>query len=153
MKIKRIEHIAVAVEKLSAMHDLLENKLGLKLAYEEELPQYNTRIAMYPVGETYLEILESDAAGTEVSNWIAEHGESLFHICLEVDDIDSALDELRTKGVQLIDKIPRAGHADSRIAFLDPQSTNNILIELAEFPSAAGESGDKETATPAKHAH
>ena len=119
MKIKRIEHIAVAVNQLSSMREILENKLGLTLEYEENLPQYNTRIAMYRVGDTYIEILESNKKGTEVSNWIDQHGESLFHICLEVDDIDAALVELRQKDVRLIDETPRIGHANSRIAFLD----------------------------------
>jgi len=133
MKIKRIEHIAVAVNQLSSMREILENKLGLTLEYEENLPQYNTRIAMYPVGDTYIEILESNKKGTEVSNWIDQHGESLFHICLEVDDIDAALVELRQKDVRLIDETPRIGHANSRIAFLDPASTGNLLIELVEL--------------------
>ena len=133
MKIKRIEHIAVAVNQLSSMREILENKLGLTLEYEENLPQYNTRIAMYPVGDTYIEILESDKKGPEVSDWIDQHGESLFHICLEVDDIDAALTELRQKDVRLIDETPRIGHANSRIAFLDPASTGNLLIELVEL--------------------
>ena len=133
MKIKRIEHIAVAVKHLASMRDILENKLGLTLEYEENLPQYNTRIAMYPVGETYLEILESDKAGTEVSEWIEKHGESLFHICLEVDDIVGALAELKANGAKLIDEVPRIGHANARIAFLDPESTGHLLIELAEL--------------------
>ena len=137
MKIKRIEHIAVAVNQLSAMREILENKLGLTLEYEENLPQYNTRIAMYPVGDTYIEILESNKKGTEVSNWIDQHGESLFHICLEVDDIDAALVELRQKDVRLIDETPRIGHANSRIAFLDPASTGNLLIELVELAESA----------------
>ena len=110
-----------------------DSKLGLTLEYEENLPQYNTRIAMYPVGDTYIEILESDKKGTEVSDWIDQHGESLFHICLEVDDIDAALTELRQKDVRLIDETPRIGHANSRIAFLDPASTGNLLIELVEL--------------------
>ena len=134
MKIKRIEHIAVAVNQLSAMREILENKLGLTLEYEENLPQYNTRIAMYPVGDTYIEILESNKKGTEVSNWIDQHGESLFHICLEVEDIDSALIELKAKGIALIDDEPRIGHGGARIAFLNPASTCNVLIELAELP-------------------
>ena len=117
--------------------EILENKLGLTLEYEENLPQYNTRIAMYPVGDTYIEILESNKKGTEVSNWIDQHGESLFHICLEVDDIDAALTELRQKDVRLIDETPRIGHANSRIAFLDPASTGNLLIELVELAESA----------------
>ena len=137
MKIKRIEHIAVAVNQLSSMREILENKLGLTLEYEENLPQYNTRIAMYPVGDTYIEILESNKKGTEVSNWIDQHGESLFHICLEVDDIDAALVELRQKDVRLIDETPRIGHANSRISVRDPASTGNLLIDRVELAESA----------------
>ena len=65
----------------------------------------------------------------------ATRGEGLFHICLEVDHIEDALAELKQKGVALIDEKPRTGHANSRIAFIDPKSTGNVLIELVELPS------------------
>lgn len=134
MKIKRIEHIAIAVKSMAQTREIFEEKLGLKLEYEEYLPQYHTRLAMYPVGATYLELLESDRHDTETSRWIAERGEGLFHICFEVEAIDEALDELRGKGVKLIDEQPRIGHGNSRIAFIDPESTGNVLIELVELP-------------------
>jgi methylmalonyl-CoA/ethylmalonyl-CoA epimerase len=139
MKIKRIEHVAIAVKSLAKAREIFEDKLGLPLEYEEHLPQYNTRLAMLPVGQTYIELLESDRPDTETSKWIDGHGEGLFHICLEVEDIDSALAELKSKGVKLIDEKPRVGHANSRIAFLDPKSTNNVVIELVELaPGHAG---------------
>src|SRR4051794_6916046 len=99
MKIKRIEHIAIAVKDIDAMREVLEKKLGIEFEYEEYLPQHATRLAMFPVGQTYLELLESNKPDTGTSRWIAEHGEGLFHICLEVDDIDAAMAELRVKGV------------------------------------------------------
>ena len=133
MKIKRIEHIAIAVKNMAQSREIFEAKLGLNLEYEEYLPQYNTRLAMYPVGQTYIELLESDSDYTETARWITEHGEGLFHICLEVEDIEDALNELRQKGVKLIDEQPRIGHANSRIAFVDPKSTGNVLIELVEL--------------------
>ncbi len=135
MKVKRIEHIAIAVKSMKESRTLFESKLGFELEYEEHLPQYHTRLAMYPVGQTYIELLESDREGTETSRWIAEHGEGLFHICLEVEDIEGALTELRQKGLKLIDERPRIGHANSKIAFLDPKSTGNVLIELVELPA------------------
>jgi len=137
MKIKRIEHIAIAVKSMARTREVIEEKLGLALEYEEHLPQYHTRLAMYPVGQTYLELLESDTAESETSKWIATPGEGLFHICLEVDHIEDALAELKQKGVALIDEKPRTGHANSRIAFLDPKSTGNVLIELVELPSSS----------------
>jgi methylmalonyl-CoA/ethylmalonyl-CoA epimerase len=133
MKVKRIEHIAIAVKSMTEARSIFESKLGFELEYEEHLPQYHTRLAMYPVGQTYIELLESDREDTETSRWIAEHGEGLFHICLEVEDIEDALAELRHKGVKLIDEKPRVGHANSKIAFLDPASTGNVVIELVEL--------------------
>ncbi len=133
MKLKRVEHVAIAVKDMAKMQEIFENKLGINLEYEENFPQYNTKIAMYPIGDTYLEVLESNDPKTETSRWIEEHGEGLFHICLEVEDIDSALSELREKGVKLLDEVPRVGHGGARIAFLDPESTGNLLIELAEI--------------------
>ena len=137
MKVKRIEHIAIAVKSMATMREVMEEKLGLSLEYEEHLPQYHTRLAMYPIGQTYLELLEADSPESETAKWIATHGEGLFHICLEVDHIEDALAELKQKGVALIDEKPRTGHANSRIAFLDPKSTGNVLIELVELPSSS----------------
>jgi methylmalonyl-CoA/ethylmalonyl-CoA epimerase len=137
MKIKRIEHVAIAVKNMAQSRDVFETKLGLSLEYEEYLPQYNTRLAMYPVGQTYIELLNSDDDSTETARWIAEHGEGLFHICLEVEDIEDALLELKQKGMNLIDQQPRVGHANSRIAFIDPKSTGNVLIELLELPDSS----------------
>ena len=137
MKIKRIEHIAIAVKNIGAMRDILENKLGIAMEYEEHLPQHATSLAMFPVGETYLELLQSDKPGTGTSKWIAEHGEGLFHICLEVEDIDAAMVELRGKGVGFQTEAPMIGHGNCRIVFLDPKSTGNLVIELAEMPKGA----------------
>jgi methylmalonyl-CoA epimerase len=137
MKIKRIEHIAIAVKSMAKAREIFEDKLGLSLEYQEHLPQYSTSLAMYPVGETYIELLQSDRADSETSKWIEAHGEGLYHICLEVEDIEAALTELKAKGVKLIDEIPRIGHANTRIAFLDPNSTGNVTIELVEIPTPA----------------
>jgi methylmalonyl-CoA/ethylmalonyl-CoA epimerase len=132
MKIKRVEHIAIAVDSLKQSIDLLKNTFGLDLEYEEQVGQ--TRLAMLPVGETYIELLEGQSPESGVTKWIAEKGTGLFHICFEVEDIDGALAELKAKGVKLRDETPRIGHGGARIAFLDPASTGNVLIELAQLP-------------------
>lgn len=132
MKLKRVEHVAIAVHDMAESMKMLEKTLGLELEYEERIGP--TRLAMYPVGETYLELLQTDAPDSRIADWMKQHGQSLFHLCFEVDDIDAALDELRGKGVKLLDETPRTGHGGSRIAFLDPASTGGIVIELAELP-------------------
>ena len=133
MKIKRVEHIAIAVHNMAESMAMLKNTLGLELDYKETIN--STKLAMFPVGETSLELLEAESPTSPVADWIEERGQSLFHLCFEVEDIDAALDELRAKGVKLLDETPKAGHGGSRIAFLDPASTGDILIELAELPA------------------
>lgn len=133
MKIKRIEHVAVAVKNMQASVGLLEQAFGLKLEYEERIG--NVKLAMLPVGETYIELLDGVSRNSDIGAQIPEQGEGLFHICFEVEDIDGALAELREKGIKLIDQTPRIGHGGSRIAFIDPSATGNLLIELAELPA------------------
>ena len=135
MKVKRVEHVAIAVRSLADVMRIFQEKLGFGLEYEEDFPQYQTKIAMYPVGETYLELLEATGGDSDTGRWIAEKGEGLYHICLEVEDIEAALAELRAKGVGLLDERPRVGHGNTRIAFLDPRSTASVLIELVEVPA------------------
>ena len=95
MKIKRVEHIAIAVDSLRQSIDFLGKTFGLPLEYEEQIGQ--TRLAMLPVGETYLELLEGQGPESGVTKWMSEKGPGLFHICFEVEDIDGALAELRRR--------------------------------------------------------
>jgi len=131
MKIKRVEHIAIAVTAMQSSIDLMKNTFGIPLEYEEQIGE--TKLAMLPVGETYIELLEGQGPESGVTQWIGEKGPGLFHICFEVENIDEALAELKQKGVKLRDETPRIGHGGARIAFLDPASTGNVLIELAEL--------------------
>ena len=132
MKIKRIEHIAVAVADMDAMAKLLGDQFGLDLEYTED--RAATKIGMLPVGETYIELLQGVTAESGATKWLKEKGQSLFHICFEVEDIDAALAELKAKGTPLLNDEPIIGHANCRIAFIDPRATGNLLFELAEMP-------------------
>jgi len=134
MKIKRVEHIAIAVDSLRQSMDLMRNVLGIDVEYEEQIGQ--TRLAMLPVGETYIELLEGQGPESGVTRWIEQKGTGLYHICFEVEDIDGALAELTAKGVKIQAGSPRIGHGGATIAFLEPASTGGVLIELAQL--AAG---------------
>ncbi|MCC7346642.1 MAG: VOC family protein [Variibacter sp.] len=133
MKIKRVEHVAIAVKDIDRSMEMLEKIFDFNLDYREQIGL--TKLAMYPVGETFIELVQTTGPDTRIAKWIAEKGESIFHLCFEVDDIDGALAELKAKGVKLLDETPRTGHGGSRIAFLNPESTGNILIELAQLPA------------------
>ena len=132
MKIKRVEHIAIAVDSLHQSAAMWRDAFGISVEHEEQIGA--TRLVMLPVGGTYIELLESSAPDSGVSQWIREKGAGLFHICLEVEDIDGALGELKAKGIKLRDETPRIGHGGARIAFIDPASSGNVLIELVELP-------------------
>ena len=132
MKIKRVEHVAIAVRDMEESMTMLERTLGLEVEYEETIA--TTKLAMYPVGETYLELLQAEDKSSPVAEWIEERGQSLFHLCFEVEDIDAALAELKEKGVKLRNNTPIEGHGGSRIAFISATATGDILIELAELP-------------------
>ncbi len=131
MKIKRVEHVAIAVQNMAESMKMLEDTFGFEMELEETIG--TTNLAMYPVGETYIELLETANPDSAVGKWLAKKGQSLFHLCFEVDDIEAALDELRGKGVKLLDETPRSGHGGAKIAFINPESTGDILVELTEL--------------------
>tara|TARA_R110002110_G_C13131836_1_gene688892 strand:- start:203 stop:610 length:408 start_codon:yes stop_codon:yes gene_type:complete len=132
MKIKRLEHVAITVKDMDKARDTWVNVLGIGQEYEEQIGE--TKLAMLPVGQTYIELLEATGPDSPVNEWMDKAGESLWHLCFEVEDIDSAVIELKGKGVKLLNDEPKPGHGGSCIVFLDPASTGNVLIELAEIP-------------------
>ncbi len=133
MKIKRIEHVGVVVRDVEASRRLWEDCFGIKLGTVEE--NAIRRLALYPVGESMVELIAGTTADSRHAKLVAEGKGGLNHICFEVEDIDAALAELKAKGIPLLDEVPRIGHAGCRIAFIDPAATENCLIELAELPA------------------
>ena len=131
--IKKIDHIAVIVRSIEEALQAYEGALGLKLDNVKEVPEQAVRVAFLPVGESEIELVEPLTADSGVAKFLEKRGEGMHHICLEVDDIEAALQDLAAKGVRLIDKQPRQG-AHGRVAFLHPKSAHGVLIELVEKP-------------------
>ena len=135
MKIKRIEHVGIVVRDVDQSRKLWEDCLGIKLGEVETNPDRPVKLALYPVGESMVELIAGTTPDSRHARMVAEGKGGLNHICFEVEDIDEALAELKAKGVPLLDDKPRIGHAGCRIAFIDPAATENCLIELAELPN------------------
>ena len=135
MKIKRIEHVGVVVRDVEASRRLWEDCFGIRLSGSEAFADRPVRLALYPVGESMVELIAGTTPDSKHARMVAEGRGGLNHICFEVEDIDAALAELKQKGVPLRDEVPRLGHAGCRIAFIDPKATENCLIELAELPA------------------
>ena len=132
MKILKIDHLGIAVGSIAERKGLWTDLLGLLMAGLETIPEQKVTTAFFPVGESEIELLESSAPDGPIGKYLEKRGEGVHHIALRVEDLDAALEELKAKGVRLIDEKPRTGAGGARIAFLHPQATNGILVELCE---------------------
>ena len=132
MKISHIEHIGIAVRNLNEAIKFYEKTLGLKCYNIEEVKDQKVKTAFFMVGETKIELLESTENDGPIAKFIDKKGEGLHHLAFAVENIESSLNEIGEKGVQLIDKTPRKGAEGLEIAFLHPKSTLGVLTELCE---------------------
>jgi len=134
MKPTHIEHIGIAVKDLQQSIQFYENVLGLRCSAVEELTNEKVKTAIFLVGQTKVELLESTAPDGPIGKFIAKRGEGIHHVAFAVDNLPSVLEAVESKGVQLIDSEPRTGAEGLNIAFLHPKSTHGVLIELCEKP-------------------
>ena len=136
MKITRIHHVGIVVERLALAYRFWRDALGLPLVREAELPDQGVRAALLAAGESEIELLEPIRADTGVARFLEKRGEGLHHLCFEAADVDAALASLRARNVALLDERPRPGLA-GRIAFLHPRACHGVLVELATPPPEA----------------
>lgn len=129
---KRIDHIGIAVCSIEQSLRLYASGLGLLVERIEEVSAQKTKIAMLPVGEGRLELLESMEDDSPIARFLAKRGEGLHHVCFQVDDIAAELNQLKAAGVRLIDQEPRRGRGGSLVAFVHPESAAGVLIELSQ---------------------
>lgn len=135
MKPTHIEHIGIAVKDLNASIPYYENILGLKCYAIEEVKDQKVKTAFFMVGQTKIELLESTDPEGPIGKFLKKKGEGIHHIAFAVENIEKALEETAEKGVQLIDKTPRAGAEGMTIGFLHPKSTFGVLTEFCEDKS------------------
>ena len=129
---KKIDHIGVAVKKLEDSLSIFQDALGMNFSEIEEVPEQKVKVACLPFGESKIELLESTSPDGNIARFIEKRGEGIHHIAFEVDNLKAVLEDLKKKGIQLIDQEPRSGADGALIAFLHPKSTNGVLIELCE---------------------
>lgn len=128
--IRKIAHIGVAVKNVEVVEKLYSEVLGLPITGREVTP--DNKVAFIPLGDTAVELLQSVKPDGAIARHIEKKGEGIHHMALEVDNIEKALEELKAKGVVLIDEKPRRGAHDSKIAFLHPKGTHGVFLELVE---------------------
>jgi len=132
MNLTHIEHIGIAVKSLDESITFYEDILGLKCYAIEEVEDQKVKTAFFQIGQTKIELLESTDPEGPIGKFIEKRGEGIHHIAYAAKDLKSSLNELKTKGIKLVDENPRKGAEGLNIAFLHPKSTFGVLTELCE---------------------
>jgi methylmalonyl-CoA/ethylmalonyl-CoA epimerase len=132
MKILKIDHIGIAVPSMDEGRTFWSDVLGLTFTGEETVVEQKVTTGFFPVGDSEVELLQSTSPDGPVAKFIEKKGPGFQHIAFVVDDIERALDELKGKGIQLIDEKPRRGAGGKKIAFLHPKATGGVLVELCQ---------------------
>jgi methylmalonyl-CoA/ethylmalonyl-CoA epimerase len=135
MKATHIEHLGIAVANLEESIKYYENVLGLSCYKIEEVADQKVKTAFFKIGDTKIELLESTAPDGPIGKFIEKKGEGIHHIAFAVENLEEALEDVKNKGVQLIDETPRMGAEGLHIAFLHPKSTKGVLTEFCEDKS------------------
>jgi methylmalonyl-CoA/ethylmalonyl-CoA epimerase len=128
----KIDHIGIATRQLKEATAVWQDALGLEVDFTEEVVEQGVRIAMLPIGQSHLELLEPLTPESPVGKFLDKRGPGIHHIAIRVDDIRAALGQLKEKGARLIDETPRIGAGGCLVAFVHPSSTNGVLLELVQ---------------------
>ncbi len=135
--IKKIDHIAIAVQNLQEEIARYRDVLGLEFLGTEVVPEQKVTVAFFQVGDVRIELLEPLSPDSPISAFIEKKGGGLHHLSLEVDDIQACIRQLQEKEVRMIDREPRVGAHNARIAFAHPKSFSGVLYELQQKGDAS----------------
>jgi methylmalonyl-CoA/ethylmalonyl-CoA epimerase len=128
--VKSIHHVAVVVSDVEASLAFWKDALGMTPSGVRLVPAEQAQVAFLPVGGSELELVQPTTSDSGLARFLERRGAGMHHVCLEVDDLTGMLSRLKSKGIRLINEAPRDG-ADGRLyAFIHPESTGGVLVEL-----------------------
>jgi len=130
----KLDHIGVAVRSLDQALQFYRDTLGMPCAGIEDVSAEKVRVAMLPLGDTRIELLEATAADSAIARFIEKRGEGIHHIAIEVSGLDAHLKRLEAAGVRILPGKGEYGASGHRYAFLHPASCGGVLVELVETP-------------------
>src|SRR5512139_240975 len=131
-KVKRIDHVAILVDDLEKTLAFWRDGLGMELAHVEEVPAEKSVVAFLPVGSSEVELVKPTTDDSGLARYLEKRGPGMHHVCLEVDDIEGMLQQLKDQGVQLINETAISGVGGRKYAFIHPKATGGVLVELYE---------------------
>lgn len=128
----KINHLGIATKQIDEALNFWEEALGLENIHTETVEDQKVRVAMLPIGESRIELLEPISDDSPISKFLEKRGGGIHHIAVEVEDIEASLKILKDKGMRLIDEEPRIGAEGCLVAFVHPSSANGVLLELVQ---------------------
>jgi methylmalonyl-CoA/ethylmalonyl-CoA epimerase len=131
-RVKRIDHVAIVVDDIDRALAFWRDGLGLEVSHVEDVPGQQSVVAFLPTEHGDIELVKPTDAESGVARFLEKRGPGVHHVCFQVDDIEASLGALQTKGIRLINADPIIGTAGKRIAFIHPESTHGVLVELYE---------------------
>jgi methylmalonyl-CoA epimerase len=126
-----IDHLGIAVKSLAQARKFYEN-LGMEIHGEESVETEKVKVAMVPVGESRIELLEATSEDSPIAKFIQKRGEGLHHVALHVDNLQEAVDRLLASGVRMVSNEIKIGAGGHLYIFVHPQSTGGVLLELVQ---------------------
>ncbi|MBP7416838.1 MAG: methylmalonyl-CoA epimerase [Pyrinomonadaceae bacterium] len=128
----KINHLGIATKGIDEALKFWSDALGLENVHTEIVEDQKVRVAMLPIGESRIELLEPTSDDSPISKFLEKRGGGIHHIAVEVDDINASLAKLKSQGMRLIDEEPRIGAEGCLVAFVHPAATNGVLLELVQ---------------------
>ncbi len=128
----KINHLGIATNGIDEALAFWADALGLENVHTEVVEDQKVKVAMLPIGESRIELLEPTSEDSPISKFLEKRGGGIHHIAVEVDNILASLEKLRSQGMRLIDEEPRVGAEGCLVAFVHPSSTNGVLLELVQ---------------------
>lgn len=130
--VTKINHIAVVVKSIEESKKFWEENLGIKLDHIEVVPSQKSKVAFFPIGDSEVELVEPTDPESGLAKYLEKRGEGMHHLCLQVDNIDEKLTELKAQGVRLINEEAEV-LPGRKMAFIHPKAGNGVMIELYEL--------------------
>jgi methylmalonyl-CoA/ethylmalonyl-CoA epimerase len=126
-----IDHLGIAVKSLAQARKFYE-QLGLEVSGEETIAHEKVRVAMIPVGESRIELLEGTGPDSVIAKFIEKRGEGLHHVAIHVPDINRAVEQLKATGTRFVSEEIKIGAGGHLYVFIHPSSTGGVLLELVQ---------------------
>jgi methylmalonyl-CoA epimerase len=140
----KVDHIGVATRSIEESLKFWRDALGLEVKHTETVEEQGVHVAMLPVGEPRVELLEPTGPASPVAKFLEKRGPGIHHVAVRVEDIRESLARLKAVGARLIDEEPRAGAGGCLVAFVHPSSSGGVLLELVEHVQASDKHSDEE---------